>query len=226
VHCCIRDQRNPDRNDSRSYGREQRTGLARCQDDRGVGRRFLQQLEKRIRRHVCTFLRHHPLCIANDEDFPLPNRWRHHCASNEVPNRRYVNPLASRRRCIEAHVLRSLGNGVRVVVADLILIGIAVLEARSREHPMEVGVSYRANVATRRARPARGVGLSAKKALRQPESEPLFSDAAGSLEQETRGKGSSPNAARQSRAQRLVSVQVDDWHVEIWSLQPHGSRDG
>ena len=81
---------------------------------------------------------------------------------------------------------------------------------------MQIGMRDGERVAAGFARPAGSVILSAEKELRQPEREPLLSDSPCSLKEETGRKGSGFDALREARAQELVSVQVDDWHLEIW----------
>jgi len=90
---------------------------------------------------------------------------------------------------------------------------------------VEVGVRQLCDIATGLAGAAAGklARILAKKTLRQPEGESLFADAAMSLKQEARWQSTYPNAFGEPLAQLLMSVKIDDRHVEIWSRVGPGS---
>src|SRR6185503_7984578 len=66
--------------------------------------------------------------------------------------------------------------------------------------------------------------FGAQQLLRQPEGEPLFAHPARSLQEKTRWQSSGPDALTEPLAQVLVSVEFNDRHLEIWSLE--GRRSG
>jgi hypothetical protein len=79
------------------------------------------------------------------------------------------------------------------------------------------------NVSTRSACSAWRVGLAADETLGKPDRESLFADPARALEEKARRKRSRSHAIREPPAERVVSVEFDDWHNGIWWLLP-GAR--
>jgi hypothetical protein len=75
------------------------------------------------------------------------------------------------------------------------------------------------NVAAGLAGAAWCVGPGAQELLREPESEPLFAYSTRPLEEQARRQSSGPDAFAKPLAQGLMSVEVDDRHLEIWSLR-------
>ena len=99
--------------DARANGRQQRARLARRENDRRVGRRLLEQLEKRVRRLVRSFLRHHALGVADDEHLSACHRRRDRRRLNDRANRRDEDSLVAAGRLVQAAVRRAARRSLR-----------------------------------------------------------------------------------------------------------------
>lgn len=126
-------------------------------------------------------------------------------------------------RSVEPAVGSALRGSFGVIVSNLLEIGICILEPRPRKHPMQVGVVELTNIAASLARSTRRACFGAEEPLRQPEGQPLLSDSARALQKKARRKRFCSNAFRQALSERLMSVEVNDRHVEIWPLTRHWS---
>jgi hypothetical protein len=74
------------------------------------------------------------------------------------------------------------------------------------------------NVATGSTLSTGGVFISAEESLREPEPQALLSHSSRSLEEKTRWQRPGTDAFTETLAQQLVSVEVYNWHFEIWPL--------
>jgi hypothetical protein len=63
---------------------------------------------------------------------------------------------------------------------------------------------------------ARRVGLAAQDCLGEPYRQSLFADTVGAVEKQARRQRTSADACREATPQGIVSVKIDDWHIEIW----------
>jgi hypothetical protein len=108
-----------------------------------------------------------------------------------------------------------------IVVPHLLQSGIRVLEARSREDPVEVRVREFSDVPAGRTRPATPLRAraparpSAEETLSQPDRKTLLADSTRPLEEEARRQGFGAQALGEPLTQMVVSVKFNDWHIEI-----------
>jgi hypothetical protein len=81
---------------------------------------------------------------------------------------------------------------------------------------VEIGMGEPRSIAAARTVSTRAVFFAAQKLLRDPDCQALLADAARSLQQQACGQFPSPNGVGELFAELLVTIEIDDWHIQIW----------
>ena len=114
-----------------------------------------------------------------------------------------------------------LRDGLGVVAAHLLEIRIRIPQPGSRKNPVQVRMGEVSRIPARRAFSARRAFALAEEHLREPESQTLFADPPGALQEQTGGQCARAPAGSQLLAERLVSIKIYYRHNEIMLREGH-----
>lgn len=135
---------------------------------------------------------------------------------HDRPDHGDVDGLVAAGRFVHSTVRQSLGDPFGDVVLHVLGIGIGVLEARSREEPVQVRQMELARHATRLAHAAgrrASIGALAEEQAREPQRQLLLAHPARTLEQQAGRQRVSRERVLEALAERGVAVKGKKGHL-------------